>query len=178
MNNDFFDTVIKLKSISRKGWEAKLGIDNPESVADHSYSMATMVMVLSDIMGLNTEKIMKMSLLHDLAETIIGDLTPDEIQLDKKTELENKAMNDILKKLNSPLSNNYIEIWQEFQEKKTNEAILVHECDKLEMAFQAMNYQKEGYSKEKIKPFIDSAKNNIKNKQLLEILAKLLEEKN
>lgn len=175
MINDFFETIIKLKSISRKGWKDKLGIERPESVADHSYSLTTMAMVLSDMLELNTEKIMKMSLLHDLAETIVGDLTPDDISLDEKIKLENKAMVNILSNFNPILEEKYMKIWNEFQEKKSNEATLVHESDKLEMAFQAINYQKEGYSKEKIKQFIESTKNSISNKQLLEILAKLLE---
>ena len=49
MNLDFFQTAAKLKKISRQGWIDKLSIDNPESVADHSYSMAIMSMVISDI---------------------------------------------------------------------------------------------------------------------------------
>ena len=41
------------------------------------------------------------------------------------------------------------------------------------MAFQAKQYMNEGRSKEKIQPFIDSANNEIKNKNLKEIMNKL-----
>jgi len=44
---DFFRTVVNLKKISRQGWIDKVSIENPESVADHSYSMAMMSMVIS-----------------------------------------------------------------------------------------------------------------------------------
>ena len=64
---------------------------NPESVADHSYSMAIMGMVISDLKHYNFEKMLKMILLHDLAESKIGDYTPGQISKIEKYELENKA---------------------------------------------------------------------------------------
>ena len=88
---DFFKTAINLKKIQRKGWIDKLSIMNSESVADHSYSMAIMGMIISDLENYNSEKIIKMILLHDLAESEIGDYTPGEIPIEKKNELENKA---------------------------------------------------------------------------------------
>ena len=60
-----------------------------------------MAMVLSDIKELNTEKILKMSILHDWAESKIGDFMPDEISSEKKTELEEYAMSEILDDLPS-----------------------------------------------------------------------------
>ena len=66
---DFFYIVSELKKVQRKGWHDKVGITHPESVADHSYGTAIMAMIFSDNSGsLNTERIMKMALLHDLAE--------------------------------------------------------------------------------------------------------------
>lgn len=174
MLEDFFKVVLDLKNIQRRGWIQKLGIKNPESVADHSYSLTLMCMIISELRGLNTNTIVKMSLLHDLAESDIGDFTPDEISRDKKLELENKAMKIILNKLPKELSKNYQDSWNEFLTCNSEEAVFVHEMDKLEMAFQAKYYFEEGFSKEKIQPFIESAKNEIKNKDLKEIISKLL----
>ena len=56
---DFFKTAVNLKKIQRKGWMDKLSISNPESVADHSYSMAIMGMFISDLENYDTEKIIK-----------------------------------------------------------------------------------------------------------------------
>ena len=58
--------------------------------------MSVMAMVLSDTKDLNTEKILKMSILHDWAESKIGDFMPEQIGYDKKSELENYAMSEIL----------------------------------------------------------------------------------
>ncbi|MBI5859248.1 MAG: HD domain-containing protein, partial [Nitrosarchaeum sp.] len=74
---DFFNTSANLKKIPRQGWIDKLSIDNPESVADHTFSMAMMGMIFSDLENYDTEKILKMILLHDLAESITGDITPE-----------------------------------------------------------------------------------------------------
>ena len=80
----FFKTAINLKKIKRQGWIDKLSIKNPESVADHSYSMGIIGMVISDMENYDSEKILKMILLHDLAESKIGDYTPGEISVSKK----------------------------------------------------------------------------------------------
>ncbi|MGI0002847.1 MAG: HD domain-containing protein, partial [Nitrosopumilaceae archaeon] len=77
MLEDFFDQVIGLKSIHRKGWAKKVGINEPESVADHTYSMALMSVVLAELQALDVQKVATMSLIHDLAESLVGDYTPD-----------------------------------------------------------------------------------------------------
>ena len=173
----FFQTVIGLKSISRKGWKEKVNILNPESVADHSYSMSTIAMSLSDSLNLNTEKVLKMSLLHDLTESITGDLTPNEISKQKKVELENKTMSKILSYLPTNLAYNYNKIWQEYQSQLTKESVLVHETDRLEMALQAKLYQKKGYPPDLLKEFFESAKIGINHTALKKILNKISSEK-
>src|ERR687892_194693 len=92
----FFESVIRLKSVKRAGWVSKVGIANAESVSDHTYSMCMMGMILSDIFGMNTERVTKMILIHDLAESIIGDFMPNKITREKKITEERKAMKQIL----------------------------------------------------------------------------------
>ena len=176
MIEEFFQKVLELKNVQRRGWKEKLEINNPESVADHSYSTAVISMILSDIKGLDTEKIIKMALLHDLAESITGDITPDKITKEKKNKIETDAIKNILQNLPSNISQTYFKIWNEYQENYTNEAILLHEIDKLEMAFQAKSYQSQGISDEKIITFLQPAINNIKNKKVREVLSKFLEQ--
>ena len=173
MLKDFFQIIINLKEIERKGWKTKLSLENVESVADHSYSMTLMSMILSDLQGLDSNKIMKISLLHDLVEAVTGDFTPEEISKEKKFELENKEMEKILSKLPDNLNEEYSSLWSEFQNQKSKEAIFVHELDKLEMIFQAKKYLDDGISKEKIKPFIDSAKKQIKNEKIKQLISDL-----
>ena len=166
---DFFNTVANLKSVPRQGWIDKLIIENPESVADHVFSMSVIGMILSDSRNFNTEKILKMILLHDLAESITGDITPEEKPLEEKKYLENIAMKDILSKLPENLHTQYLEIWEEYQNNETKEADFVHQIDKLEMAIQAKIYEKQTTSK-RIDPFLNSAKKAINDPILLKLL--------
>ena len=119
---------------------------------------------------------MKMILLHDLAESEIGDYTPGQIATDKKNELENIAFLKILNTLPDSLKTQYGEIWTEFQENKTPESQMVHQIDKLEMALQAKAYEKQGHSKDKLKTFIESAQNEITYPELKELFTKIIED--
>ncbi len=174
---DFFENSINLKKIQRQGWMDKLSITNPESVSDHSYSMAIMCMVISDMQNLNSEKILKMALLHDLAESQIGDFTPDQIDKEKKKKIENIAFEKITKCLPKQIKINYLEIWKDYQENISEESKIVHQIDKLEMVLQAKRYQKEGYDKETLQQFFDSAKEEITNSQLKELFTQIINEK-
>tara|TARA_B100001167_G_C16699349_1_gene270919 strand:- start:250 stop:777 length:528 start_codon:yes stop_codon:yes gene_type:complete len=172
---NFFQKVLELKNIPRQGWKDKLQIDDVESVAEHTYSTAIMSMIYSDLQKLDTEKIIKMTLLHDLAESITGDLIPNKISKNSKHEKENTAMKQILSNLPNKISKSYYKIWDDYQKISSQEAKLVHEIDKLEMAFQAKYYYDKGYSKEKLRSFFQTANTEIKSKYLREMLSKFLE---
>ena len=170
---DFFKIAANLKKISRQGWVDKLSLNHPESVADHSYSMAIISMVISDMKKYNSEKILKMVLLHDLAEAKIGDFTPNQLSKEKKKLLENNAFSEIIDNLPMNIRSQYLELWQDYQENISAESKFVHQVDKLEMALQAKLYQREGYSKNKLKSFFESAKKGIDDPKLKELFRKI-----
>ncbi|MFB5618431.1 MAG: HD family hydrolase, partial [Candidatus Nitrosomaritimum aestuariumsis] len=119
---------------------------------------------------------LKMILLHDLAEAEIGDYTPGQISAVKKNELENNAISKIFENLPESVKSQYQKIWNQYQENKTPESELVHQIDKLEMVLQAKLYEKDGYSKEKLQSFIESAKQEITNPKLKELFTKIIED--
>jgi putative hydrolases of HD superfamily len=157
----FFQSVLQLKCVKRAGWISKVSVHNPESVADHTYSMCAIGMVLSDLLELDTERVLKMAILHDLAESIIGDYMPGEITKKRKLLQERNAMNSILCCLPYGIRLNYKKIWQEYILNKTDVARFVHRVDKLEMALQARQYAKEGYSHKLLAQFFNSAGESI-----------------
>jgi putative hydrolase of HD superfamily len=173
---NFFYTASNLKKIPRQGWIDKLSISHPESVADHTFSMAIIGMIFSDLEKYNTEKILKMILLHDLAESVTGDITPDKITNQKKMFLENNVMEKIIDDMPQSLQIQYQELWKDYQNEKSEEAKFVHQLDKFEMALQAKIYSKDGYSDDKLRSFFDSAKNNITHPKLVELFKKIIEE--
>ena len=173
---DFFKTAANLKNIPRQGWIDKLSIHNPESVADHSYSMAIIGMVISDLENHDSEKILKMILLHDLAESRVGDLTPGQLSKERKIDLENNAFYQITEKLPDIIKSKYLKIWNEYQENTSPESNLVHQMDKLEMVLQAKSYQNDGYAYEKLESFFKSAKTDITNPKLKEIFTEIVDD--
>lgn len=170
----FFRIVCNLKAIKRSGWIHKSNIASPESVADHSYSMCMMSMILAEIMNLDSGYIMKMVIIHDLAESMVGDHMPDNKSSEEKQLLEDKAMKKIISKLPNSLRKNYLDIWNEYNDNITVNAKFVHNMDKLEMALQAKEYEFEGYPKEVLQPFIKSATDYI-SKERFDLVFEILQ---
>ena len=63
-------------------------INLPESVADHMYRMSMLSFLITDS-TIDKNKLMKICLVHDLAESIVGDITPfDGVSIEDKRQLE------------------------------------------------------------------------------------------
>lgn len=154
----FFDAALALKSVRRAGWVAKAGIADAESVADHSFAMCAIGMALADRLGFDAGKAMKMIVLHDLAESEVGDYMPGEVAVEEKRAAEDSAMKKILASLPPKQRREYEKIWREFLEGRTRLARFVHRLDKLEMALQAHRYGLDGRSDKKLlEQFFESA---------------------
>ena len=152
--NNLVEYLFKLKNLKRTGWISKAKILRAESVADHSYSLTALSMVFSDLLGLDTEKVMKMCIIHDLAESIIGDYMPEELSIVEKKKKEDDAMETVISSFPDKISLLYSKMWKEFSSNQTKEARLVKQLDKVEMFLQANHYLKNGYSYEFLSPFL------------------------
>jgi putative hydrolases of HD superfamily len=159
----FLGHFYKLKEIERTGWKKKLLLENPESVAEHTLTMIALSLIFAEFNNFTqakTIKMIKMALIHDLGESVIGDSMPESIEIEKKKKLENFAINNIFSKISSnALKKKYIKLWNEFDENKSNTSNLIHFIDKLEMAIQAKYYldNNKNIHKKDVKPFLDSA---------------------
>jgi putative hydrolases of HD superfamily len=110
------------------------------------------------MLGLDTERVMKMSILHDLPESIVGDYVPGQVSRKQKRLEENKAIDVILNSIPCLLRSDYKKIWKEYVLNKTDIARLVHTVDKIEMALQAGKYASEGCPTHRLVRFFDSHK--------------------
>jgi putative hydrolase of HD superfamily len=151
----FLEIAGMLKRTPRTGW-VDVGVYQPESVADHTFRTALFCMLYADIEGLNSVKLLQMSLIHDLPEAVKGDLMPSEKTAETKEE-EETEMKQILNLLPSEQRERYITVWNEYQEGKTREAQAVRQLEKIEMALQAKEYQKAGSTSQSLERFIKSA---------------------
>ena len=131
-------------------------------------------MVISEIQKLDTLKVLKMCLLHDIPESQTGDITPDRITNHQKKELEEESFRKILKEIPEEIAEDFSKLWEEYQNNLSPEANLVHEVDKLEMALQAKIYEKKGFSN--IEPFLKSAQSQIESEPVKELFTKILEQ--
>lgn len=168
----FFMRAGRLKSEPRRGWVLKLGMEKPESVADHSYRVALMAMVYCDVRGLDAEKAIKMALLHDLPEALVGDSIPGERAPAEKRRLEFAGMRKLLKDLPQRVSREYSEVWREFEEGGSPEAKLVKQLDKVEMAIQASEYRRDDPSND-VKEFMRSARKGVDDPELVGVMDSL-----
>jgi putative hydrolase of HD superfamily len=167
----FFLAAGRLKTERRRGWVKKLGMEHPESVADHSYRTALITMVYSDMKGLDTRKAMKMAILHDLPEANVGDSMPGDRPREKKILLEDAAMSDLLSGLPSGIKAEYETIWREFLAGESPEAALVHQVDKLEMGIQASEYMAKGdRPSHDFEEFFSTARAAIKDEDMIRLL--------
>ena len=81
-----------LKKIKRTGWKNNK-IKSPESVADHSFRVSFIAMFLSKDLNVDALRLIQMSLIHDLAESVVGDITPHCGVGDKeKRDCEERAL--------------------------------------------------------------------------------------
>jgi 5'-deoxynucleotidase YfbR-like HD superfamily hydrolase len=160
-----------LKSLPRTGW-LRAGISDPESVAEHSFRTAFIAMLIGDALELDTKKLLKMALLHDLPEILTGDITPhDKLSTTMKSENEHAAIKQLLKGI--PGGKNYIDLWIEFENQNSQEAKIIKAIDKFEMLVQAVEYSRE-YPDKDLNEFIMDAKKQIEIPELRELVDELL----
>ena len=170
----FLEITGILKQTERTGW-VESGIYQPESVADHTFRTAIFCMLYADMENLDSLKMMRMAVIHDLPEAIIGDLTPSQ-KTAETTKNEETSINHILKLLPRKQKETYLTVWKEYQEGKTREAQAVRQLEKIEMALQAKEYEKLGAPKS-LGKFIKSAQEVVTWPDLVRLLSFVAEEK-
>lgn len=144
----FYLLATRLKYKIRSGWDEthwNVSKERLESVAEHIYGTCILALSIDSEFetNLDIDKIIKMLVLHELGEVIIGDITPfDNITPEEKMKREHAAIKDVLGDLVK--NEEYFALLLEFDAKKTREAVFAHLCDKLEADIQAKVYQDMG----------------------------------
>jgi putative hydrolase of HD superfamily len=162
--------VGKLKQLKRTGW-VMFNVSEPESVAEHSFSLAMLALTVAKDYGLDEAKVVKMALLHDLGEAIIGDVVtqrrsrilPNQAA---KQQRELAAMRQIAG--NAGHESDWTSIFEEFVAGATPEARLVQDLDRLDAAIQATEY----HDRFGLDPseWIENSRARIHDPRLLELL--------
>ena len=164
---------VQLKQLYRQGWlHNGILLENCESVAEHSFGVALLALVLADeySVELDTAKVIRMALIHDLGEIYAGDFTPaDNIDKKDKYTLEKKSVAKVLEKL--PNGFKWIALWEELEIGESAESQFVKQLDKLEMALQASVYEHQGLAD--LSMFFTSANKGLSSVELKLIFSQL-----
>lgn len=143
---DFFSQAGKLKDVLRYN-EKKNG--TKESVADHSWRIALMAFIMAEELDLpvDTLRAVKIALVHDIAESITGDIDAilimeGKILKEEKAKKEKKAIEEIKNFASGKTGKEIYELWKEYEDNQTDEAKFIKALDKLETL---MHLTESGY---------------------------------
>jgi putative hydrolase of HD superfamily len=141
---EFIIEIDKIKDIYRK---SKLfHKDRFENDAEHSWTICIMALLLREYsnFSVSIEKIISMLLIHDIVEIDAGDTF---LYSEKRNEAHNKeikALERVFGLLDNKQKKYFMDLWNEYEERKTNEAKFAAVFDRLEPLIQ--NYVSEGYT--------------------------------
>lgn len=182
---DFLLLADKLKCVKRYGSNKNMADADRDSAADHSWRLALMVFAVASEFDLKLDvtKAMGMALIHDIAESISGDvdyrdIVSKKITPEQKKSKEDSAMKIIFQSMPPKLRKNISALYKEYELKKSEEAKFVKALDRIETTSHLLNTGKKSYNtpdiiatypnasaKEfpKIESFIEEMKNRLKN---------------
>ena len=142
---NFYVLCNKLKNVIRTGWKDwNVQRDRLESVAEHIYGTQMLALAMHSEFEYDIDivKVIYMLAIHELGETVIGDLTSFQVSKEEKIKMEHEAVHKILDKLID--GKKIEELFLEFDEHKTLESKFAYQCDKLECDLQCKLYDEEG----------------------------------
>lgn len=171
---EIFFEFAQLKNLYRQGW-LKRGVSelDCETVADHSFSVALLAYTIAEEYrpDLDSAKVIKLGLFHDLGEIYAGDITPvDGVSKEEKTQKELDGIRRVFSELTN--SEKYINTWLDYERRESPEAEFVNQVDKLETALQAGLYERMNYTQ--MEEFFSNNGGQISSPELKTILNDIL----
>lgn len=143
----------RLKRLDRTGWVLRGRPPGAESVAAHSYGVALAAMLMADECAargveVDVERVLRLALLHDLAETRTGDMprtVADYYERDARVRAERAAFDDVMRGVGSDeRAAVYGELHAEYEERASLEARLVKAADVVDLLAQALFFEMAG----------------------------------
>uniref|UniRef100_A0A8C6CTB3 5'-deoxynucleotidase HDDC2 n=1 Tax=Moschus moschiferus TaxID=68415 RepID=A0A8C6CTB3_MOSMO len=173
----FLRLVGQLKRVPRTGWVYR-NVQKPESVSDHMYRMAVMVLVTKDEC-LNKDRCVRLALVHDMAECIVGDIAPaDNVPKEEKHRREEEAMKQLTQLLPEDLQKELYELWEEYETQSSAEAKFVKQLDQYEMILQASEYEDLENKPGRLQDFFDSTAGKFSHPEVVQLVSELEAERN
>lgn len=140
----------RLKGLDRTGWTLRGLPNGTESVAAHSFGVSATAMLLADRciasgVKVDVEKVLRIALLHDWAETRVGDM-PRTATLyfgaEARKQAETAAFRDIVGDVDS--SGAYANLYDDYERRASLEARLVKAADVLDLLVEVLALERAG----------------------------------
>lgn len=133
----------QLKRTPRSGW-LKLGINDPETVADHSFRTAIIGFILGEMEGHDPYRAASYCLFHDMAETRTGDLDwLAQRYLDRGDSLSSEVLYEQLERLPEE-QGSLIKNLLDRVGKEDDLELVARDADLLDLMIQALEYTYQG----------------------------------
>lgn len=131
----FIEAVEPMKNHTRTAWGSS---GRNESVAEHSWRLALLAMVIAPhLEDVDSGRLVELCLVHDLGETFEGDVSaPDQVESDHKSDTEQAVVIELSGLLLAEDGIRLRELWHEYDGAKTPEALAAKALDKLETIIQ------------------------------------------
>ncbi|XP_030240726.1 uncharacterized protein LOC115562780 isoform X1 [Drosophila navojoa] len=172
----FMELIGNLKHTKRTGWVLR-DVNDCESISGHMYRMSMLTFLLDGSEGLNQIRCMELALVHDLAESLVGDITPFcGVSKEDKRALEFKAMEDICK-LIEPRGKRIMELFEEYENAQSPESKFVKDLDRLDMVMQAFEYEKRDNCLLKHQEFFDSTEGKFNHPFVKKLVNEIYEQR-
>lgn len=128
---DFIIELDKLKAVLRK--TKPLGLDRYENVAEHSWQVCLLAQLLSKYAPVPVDivRVTELLLVHDIPEIDIGDQIVYQTKANSRVDAERQASARIFGLLPESDGARMMSRWQEYEERKTSEAVFAHAIDRL-----------------------------------------------
>ena len=142
----------RLKRLDRTGWVLRGLAPGAESVAAHSYGVAFTAMLVADEVRargveVDVERVLRVALLHDLAEARTGDM-PRTMALyygaEARASAERAAFDDMVRDLGARRATDYGAWHEDYERRASLEARLVKAADILDLLAQALVFERAG----------------------------------
>jgi putative hydrolase of HD superfamily len=141
----------RLKSLARTGWMLRGLAQGSESVAAHSFGVGVTAMLLADEikargLELDCERVLRMALLHDWAETRVGDLPKTATKYfgaEARKTAEAVAFADIVNGVGTA-GPDYESIYHDYEQRNSLEARVVKAADIIDLLIQAYALERAG----------------------------------
>ena len=160
----------QLKRVRRSGWWM-IGVEHPESIAEHSFRAAIVGYILGKMENVNADKVAMMALFNDMHEARLNDLHKVGHRYIDFRKAEKKAFDEQVQRLPKEIADGLKRNFSQFSTDSTKEGVVARDADLIECALQAKEYIDKGFKD--ANDWLKNIKKHIRTNSAKKLLGKI-----